>query len=73
MALMLVAVTVPVLVIGTFAPSVPVIDLFTRFTPQLAVGFTRRRGGRGDRDRTSGGIAFRSSGWRPVPRYRRSR
>jgi peptidoglycan/LPS O-acetylase OafA/YrhL len=39
-ALMLVAVTVPVLVIGTFAPSVPVIDLFTRFTPQLAVGFT---------------------------------
>jgi peptidoglycan/LPS O-acetylase OafA/YrhL len=40
LALMLVAVTVPVLVIGTFAPSVPVIDLFTRFTPQLAVGFT---------------------------------
>ncbi|HEX5089027.1 MAG TPA: acyltransferase [Nocardioides sp.] len=39
-ALMLLAVTVPVLVIGTFAPSVPVIDLFTRFTPQLAVGFT---------------------------------
>ena len=40
LALMLVLVTVPVLVIGTFAPSVPVIDLFTRFTPQLAVGFT---------------------------------
>jgi peptidoglycan/LPS O-acetylase OafA/YrhL len=40
MALMLLAVTVPVLVVGTFAPSVPVIDLFTRFTPQLAIGFT---------------------------------
>ena len=40
LALMLVAVTVPVLVIGTFAPSVPLIGLFTRFTPQLAVGFT---------------------------------
>ncbi len=40
LALMFVVVTVPVLVIGTFAPSVPVIDLFTRFTPQLAVGFT---------------------------------
>jgi peptidoglycan/LPS O-acetylase OafA/YrhL len=40
LALMFVVVTVPVLVIGTFAPSVPVIDLFIRFTPQLAVGFT---------------------------------
>jgi peptidoglycan/LPS O-acetylase OafA/YrhL len=39
-ALMLFAVTLPVLVVGTLAPSVPVIDLFTRFTPQLAVGFT---------------------------------
>jgi peptidoglycan/LPS O-acetylase OafA/YrhL len=39
LAVMLVAVTLPVLVIGTFAPTVPVIDLFTRFTPQLAVGF----------------------------------
>ena len=39
MAVMLVAVTLPVLVIGTFAPTVHVIDLFTRFTPQLAVGF----------------------------------
>lgn len=39
MALMLVAVTLPVLVIGTFAPTVHVIGLFTRFTPQLAVGF----------------------------------
>ena len=40
LALMLLVVTVPVLVIGTFAPSVSVVDLFTRFTPQLAVGFT---------------------------------
>jgi peptidoglycan/LPS O-acetylase OafA/YrhL len=40
LALMLLAVTVPVLIVGTFASSVPVIDLFTRFTPQLAVGFT---------------------------------
>lgn len=39
-ALVLVVVTVPVLVIGTFAPSVPLIGLFSRFTPQLAVGFT---------------------------------
>ena len=39
LALMLAAVTVPVLVIGVFAPTVPVVDLFTRFTPQLAVGF----------------------------------
>lgn len=39
-ALMVLVVTVPVLVIGTFAPSVPLIALFTRFTPQLAVGFT---------------------------------
>jgi len=37
--LMLLVVTVPVLVIGVFASSVPLIDLFTRFTPQLAVGF----------------------------------
>lgn len=34
------AVTVPVVVIGALAPSVPVVGLFTRFTPQLAVGFT---------------------------------
>jgi peptidoglycan/LPS O-acetylase OafA/YrhL len=39
LALMLLAVSVPVLVIGTFGPSVPVIGLFDRFTPQLAVGF----------------------------------
>ena len=39
LALMLAAVTLPVLVIGVFAPTVPVVDLFTRFTPQLAVGF----------------------------------
>lgn len=39
-ALVLVSVAVPVLIIGTLAPSVPAIDLFTRFTPQLAVGFT---------------------------------
>jgi len=40
LAVALLAVTIPVLVVGTFAPSVPVIALFTRFTPQLAVGFT---------------------------------
>lgn len=39
-ALVLVAITVPVLVVGTFAPTVPLIGLFSRFTPQLAVGFT---------------------------------
>jgi peptidoglycan/LPS O-acetylase OafA/YrhL len=39
-ALMVASVTVPVLVIGTFSPSVSVIGLFSRFTPQLAVGFT---------------------------------
>jgi peptidoglycan/LPS O-acetylase OafA/YrhL len=39
LALMLLVVTLPVLVVGTFGSSVPVIDLFTRFTPQLAVGF----------------------------------
>jgi peptidoglycan/LPS O-acetylase OafA/YrhL len=39
LAVMLLAVTVPVLVIGIFGPSVPVIALFDRFTPQLAVGF----------------------------------
>jgi peptidoglycan/LPS O-acetylase OafA/YrhL len=39
-ALMLAAVMLPVLVIGTFAASVPVLDMLTRFTPQLAVGFT---------------------------------
>jgi peptidoglycan/LPS O-acetylase OafA/YrhL len=39
-AVMLVTVMLPVLVIGVFASSVPVINLFTRFTPQLAVGFT---------------------------------
>jgi peptidoglycan/LPS O-acetylase OafA/YrhL len=39
MALMLFAVSVPVLIVGALAPSTPVIDLFTRFTPQLAVGF----------------------------------
>ncbi len=38
-ALVLVCVAVPVLAVGTFAPSVPVVDFFTRFTPQLAVGF----------------------------------
>ena len=38
-AAMVLTVTVPVLVIGVFASSVPVIGLFTRFTPQLAVGF----------------------------------
>jgi peptidoglycan/LPS O-acetylase OafA/YrhL len=38
--LMLAVVTVPVLVIGTLASRVPFIELFTRFTPQLAVGFT---------------------------------
>jgi len=37
--LMLLAVTVPVLVIGTLAHSVSVIQIFMRFTPQLAVGF----------------------------------
>jgi len=36
---MLLAVTVPVLVVGVFAASVPAIGLFTRFTPQLATGF----------------------------------
>ncbi len=39
LAVMLLVVTVPVLVVGTLAPSVPVVDLFSRFTPQLAVGF----------------------------------
>jgi peptidoglycan/LPS O-acetylase OafA/YrhL len=39
-ALILVAVTVPVLSIGTFGPSTPALDLLMRFTPQLAVGFT---------------------------------
>jgi peptidoglycan/LPS O-acetylase OafA/YrhL len=36
---MLLLVSAPVLVVGTFAASVPVLDLFTRFTPQLAFGF----------------------------------
>lgn len=36
---MLLVVSAPVLVVGTFAPSVPALDLFTRFTPQLAFGF----------------------------------
>ena len=40
LAVALVAVTAPVLAIGTFGSSVAVLDLFTRFTPQLAVGFT---------------------------------
>jgi peptidoglycan/LPS O-acetylase OafA/YrhL len=39
-AVMVAIVIVPVLIIGTFAPSVSVADIFTRFTPQLAVGFT---------------------------------
>lgn len=38
-ALMLATVTLPVLLVGSFS-SAPVVDLFTRFTPQLAVGFT---------------------------------
>jgi peptidoglycan/LPS O-acetylase OafA/YrhL len=37
---LLVAVLVPVLIIGIFAPSVPAVHLLTRFTPQFAVGFT---------------------------------
>ena len=39
-ALALAVVTLPVLVIGVLAPTVPIVALFTRFTPQLAVGFT---------------------------------
>ncbi len=39
LAVMLVAVSLPVLVIGIFSPTVHLIDLFTRFTPQLAIGF----------------------------------
>jgi peptidoglycan/LPS O-acetylase OafA/YrhL len=37
---LLIAVLVPVLIIGIFASSVPAVHLFTRFTPQFAVGFT---------------------------------
>ena len=37
---LLIAVLVPVLLIGIFAPSVPTVHLLTRFTPQFAVGFT---------------------------------
>jgi peptidoglycan/LPS O-acetylase OafA/YrhL len=37
---LLVLVLVPVLLIGIFAPSLPVVHLLTRFTPQFAVGFT---------------------------------
>jgi peptidoglycan/LPS O-acetylase OafA/YrhL len=37
---LLVAVLVPVLLIGIFGPSVPAVHLLTRFTPQFAVGFT---------------------------------
>ena len=40
LAVVLTAVTVPVLAIGVLAPSVRLVDLFTRFTPQLAIGFT---------------------------------
>jgi peptidoglycan/LPS O-acetylase OafA/YrhL len=39
MALMTVVVAAPVLAIGILAPTVPAVDLFTRFTPQLAFGF----------------------------------
>jgi peptidoglycan/LPS O-acetylase OafA/YrhL len=56
LALMLLAVTVPVLVIGIFAPSVSVVDLFTRFTPQLAVGFT---------------LGVVAAGWATDPRWSR--
>jgi peptidoglycan/LPS O-acetylase OafA/YrhL len=38
-AVLLIAVLLPVLIIGIFAPSVPAVHLFTRFTPQFAVGF----------------------------------
>ena len=39
-AILLVTVCVPVLLIGVFAPTVSVVHLFTRFTPQFAVCFT---------------------------------
>jgi len=56
LALMLLAVTVPVLVIGIFAPSVSVVDVFTRITPQLAVGFT---------------LGVVAAGWATDPRWSR--
>ena len=39
-AVLFFVVLLPVLVIGIFGPSVPAVHLLTRFTPQLAVGFT---------------------------------
>ncbi|MEV6963570.1 acyltransferase [Hamadaea sp. NPDC051192] len=38
-ATMLAAVAVPVLLVGIFAPSVPLVDKLTRFTPQFAILF----------------------------------
>jgi peptidoglycan/LPS O-acetylase OafA/YrhL len=37
---LIIAVLIPVLFVGIFAPSVPAVHLLTRFTPQFTVGFT---------------------------------
>jgi peptidoglycan/LPS O-acetylase OafA/YrhL len=53
---MVAVVLIPALVIGTLAPFVAAVDLFSRFSPQLAVGFAV-------------GIAAAAAAQRPTSRY----